>query len=409
MDVGMLFSYFKANGWSIKRRIQDADLVLVATCGYDNYNEEHSIRLLLLADKKRKRGSKLVVIGCLAGINEPLIQGGFEAETMPPVELERLDETIGAKVKLREVQDANNMDPYFRKSWRCFGYSERHGKAGRLKSAAMDIEARLQGALMYLGAGVEEAVLSAAQRTKQALKRGGRSSLEPVGRVATVRVAYGCDGECSYCAIPFAAGKLCSKPLEQVLSEFDGCLDKGYRKFRIIAGDIGPYGQDTGTNVVELFKGLFEREERFRLAVRSINPEWLIAYAEGLTELFKRNSERMYYITTAVQSGSERILKLMRRKYGAAEVKQCLCRLREECPGLRLRTHVMAGFPTETEEDFEDTVELLREVKFDEIVMFSYADRPKTKAREMGDKVAGETIKERISKLQREFPLTTSF
>lgn len=406
IDLAQLYAYLVANGWRVKRRIQDADLVVVSTCGFEKDCEKESMRLLSFMDKKRKKSSIFVVVGCLAGINPSLILNHFDAIVIPPKDLDMFDGIIDARIKQVDVPDLTYTDPIFCTARSCFRYSERDGKAGRFKAIVKDTKPIVRSALRSLG--LERATLSVYHQIKHSLVNKGRAVVEPTGNYCDIRVARGCLGKCSYCAIRFAAGPLYSKPLKTILAEFDHALGKNFRHFRIIAGDVGPYGQDIGTNVCELFRMFFQRKEKFKLTVRSINPEWFIRYFEELAYLFAENGEKINYLSFPIQSGNDRILALMQRQHKASQAKECLLALREKCPEIILDTQVMVGFPSETDSDFADTLQFLRDVNFDRLLIYPYADRPHTEASKMPGKISEVAIQNRISQLQKEFPLKTS-
>ena len=384
MSTASLFDYFEANGWEIKERVQDVDLVLVSTCGVDLRSEEHSIRLLSAVDRKRKAGSTLVVCGCLAGINQPRIQKAFDGVIISPIEMGKLDEVINAKVKIKEVREINDVDPYIKKARHSLGFFDRY----------------LHETLTSVGRG-DIAVL---KRKAQEKIHKGSTKFELSKNVFSIKVGYGCLEECSYCAIRFAVGSLRSKPLERVLEEFDTGLNKGYGNFRIIGTDVGAYGQDVGMNVAELTGKLFDRENKFNLELSDLHPKWFTAYSKELIELFAENSQRIRLVIVPIQSGSERILKLMKRDYTASEAQECLCKLRKACPELKMATHVLVGFPSETDSDFDTTIKFLRNVGFDRIDIYEYSDRPNTLASQMEDKISEKTKKSRVYQLRKVFP-----
>ena len=384
MSTALLFAYFEANGLEIKERIHSADLVLVSTCGVNIRSEEHSMRLLSSVDKKRKAGSTLVVCGCLAGINKSRIQNEFDAVAISPIEMGKLDELISAKVKLRDVKEINHVDPYIKKARHSFGLFERY----------------LHEAITSVGRG-ETALL---RRKAQEKIRGSSSRLEFSKNVFSIKVSYGCLEECSYCAIRFAEGALRSKPLEKVLEEFDIGLNEGYENFRVVGTDVGAYGQDIGMSVAGLSRKLFERGNGFHLELSDLHPKWFIAYAKELEKLFVENIHRIHLVIIPTQSGSERILRLMKRDYTASETQECLCKLRKACPEIKLATHIVVGFPSETDSDFEATIEFLKKVNFDRIDIYEYGDRPNTVASQMENKVSEETIRSRVCRLRDEFP-----
>jgi tRNA A37 methylthiotransferase MiaB len=386
VDTARLCEYVRANGWSIADRLEEADLVFVTTCGYDAEQEKRSFNLLNSADRRRKAGSRLVVVGCLAGIDEAGLRATFDADLVPPKCGAELDAILGATVKLCDVSDPNEIEPYIKRASRCFDDTERHPDDGRFKAQA-------RSALVRSG-------------IRELLVRGGRNRkhtyLWPTERVFSIRVAEGCMGECTYCAIRFAAGPLHSKPLRTVLAEFDAGLARGYTQFKLIAGDLGCYGQDVGTNVAELLSAMMGRSADFQLTLLDFDLKWFITYSDALVDLFARHQARVRFLAVPLQSGSERTLQHMRRGHTAEDAERALLALRKACPDMVLGTHVLVGFPGETERDFEDTLNVLRAVRFDRVDFYDYQDRPRTEASAMPDKVPRDVIKSRSLRARRE-------
>ena len=388
VEVARLFEYFQANGWEIKESAEEADLVLVATCGVDGSSEEHSMKYLSAIDGKRKAGSQLVVLGCLAGINEPRILDQFDAILVPPAKLEELDRITGTKAKFREIKAPNYLPPYYARARRPFQeYCALTQKAKGFPALARRALAALGVRRFLVGLG---------------LKKDRRLLLRPDAEVYTIKAARGCLEECAYCAIRFAAGPLHSEPLANVLAQFDAGLKEGYKDFEIIAADLGPYGQDIGTNILELLQGFFRRKGNYRVTLTDINVKYLIRYSPEILETLAEQGKRIV-LKVPIQSGSERILGLMQREYTAASAKKCLSALCRMSSKIFMVTHVLIGFPGETEEDFEETLQFLREIRFNRIDTYLYTDRPKTKASQMAGKVSEDVKKTRRSRLLREF------
>ncbi len=382
VTTAKLFRYFLANDWKIEKRVEKANLVLMQGCGVDGCSEEGSIKALSIVDSKRGKNSQLVVLGCLAGISESLLYDNFDTLVIPPVRMDELDRIINAKVKFSQIQDPNYLEPYIDKARRCFISNGFRRKYKIFKSLTRRILIDLN------------------------LKKTRQHLLEPVDNVFSLRVAAGCLGECTYCAIKFATGSLRSKPLNKVLAEFDTGLRKGFKEFKLIAGDLGAYGQDIGTNIAELLRSLLERKGSFRLTLLDFDPRYFIKYAHELIETLASNAERIRLLMVPIQSGNERILRLMRRGHTAKDARKFLCALRRASPEILVSTHVLIGFPSETEQDFEDTIQFLTDVRFDRIDVYEYTDRPKTEASQLDNKVPDEVKKTRASRLRAEFGQT---
>jgi len=220
---------------------------------------------------------------------------------------------------------------------------------------------------------------------------------------STASVSRGCRGANTYCVMRQTYGGLRSKPLDAVLSEFDKGLAQGHREFRLMAQDLGAYGQDIGTEFIQLLRALFDRPGQFQLQLIDVNIRWVVGYLDELVELLSENVTRTRILQMPVQSGSDRILELMRRGHTAAEAEGAFRAIREAMPDLLLVTHALVGFPSETEEDFEKTVRLLRTGRFDRVDIFDYSDRPGTAASRMPDKVPAGIIRARSRRLHREY------
>jgi len=384
VDVALLFEYLETNGWKLVDHVEDADLILAATCGVHETAEESGFAALAHIDSRRKRGSRLVAIGCLAGIcEERLVSTYPDVVVVPPSKSSRLDEIIGARVKLANIPEVRNRAPYIDRALRSMGRTTERPSRRLVRSVSHAF--RIDAAHGRL------------REAFAASRAGARGT-------CSLRVAWGCAGGCTYCAIRFATGELRSKPLDDVLAEFDAGLAEGFARFELIAGDVGCWGYDIGTSIVELLTGLFERAGAFRLTVDDFNPRWLIRYRETLVPLLAANSEKIESFVVPIQSGSDRVLEQMRRGYVSSEVEATLADLRAAAPRLKMITHVLVGFPGETDADFEDTCNLLTAVRFNRVDAYPYADRPNTLASLLPDKVPGEVIKARCALLKAEFP-----
>lgn len=393
MDTAWLFPYFQANGWNVVDRAEDADLVVAVGCGFDAAVEEKSVRYFALLNEKLRNGAQLIVAGCLAGIDPARVVNEFGAKTIPPTAIEELDRVILATVPLCEVPPINDVRSYIGAARRCWGFRERHPNAHKLTALRHESRQFVRSVLRRLR--VEEPVVSVIRRWRRI--RGE----QPIFRI---RVARGCLEECTYCAIRIAAGTLRSKPPDKVLAEFDWGLSQGYKLFELVAEDLGPYGLDMGTTLPALLEALFSREGEFRVIFTDINIRYVIKYADELTSLLAANSERIQRLKVPVQSGSDKILALMRRCYTSAEAKRSLTQLLGASPSIPLETHVLVGFPGETKEDFMATAGLLKAVEFARIQVYVYTDRPGTLACEIAHKVPDAVKADRARRLLSEFP-----
>ena len=376
VNAAFLFSYFEANGWSIRQSLREADLVLVFTCGVNQRSERKALKLLSVANRQRAATSRLVVLGCLPGINPAALGNGFNALLVPPLELDTLDDIIDAKIPISQIDDINTIKPRIDEAQSCFNMLDR-------------FVSEFEASKVFLHR----------VRDKLRPKRSAFSEED----MFVIRIANGCLDECSYCAVRFAHGSLRSKDTQQVLREFQKGIGERREDFAVVAGDIGAYGQDISTNILELLRKMFACKAPFRLHMTEFNPRWFLRYQAGLIDLLAANRDRIAGLIFPVQSGSTRILELMRRGYSAAAASQCLRQLRRAIPELPVHTHVMVGFPGETDADFSDTLRFLHDARFDEIEVYKYEDRPGTKASQMANKIAGHRKSSRMLRIFKEF------
>ena len=136
-----------------------------------------------------------------------------------------------------------------------------------------------------------------------------------------------------------------SKPLQEVLVEYDQGLRRGYRHFSLLAGDVGAYGQDLDLNVAVLLERLMEFDGAFTIALTDFQPKWLLKYQHRLITLLGSNKDHFCQIDLPIQSGSQRILEAMGRDYDIAQVIHAVKKLHQAAPSIRLTTHVIVGFP----------------------------------------------------------------
>jgi tRNA A37 methylthiotransferase MiaB len=187
-----------------------------------------------------------------------------------------------------------------------------------------------------------------------------------------------------------------SFPEEQIIRNFKKGLKEKYKNFALVAGDIGCYGVDIDTNLPSLLKKLFAVDGNYKLILEDLNARWLVKYYPELLSVLKTNFGKVSRIVFPVQSGSDTILKLMNRGYEIAEVKNCILDLHKRVPKMKLGTHIIVGFPGETDEDFQKSIALIRTRAFSYVSVFCYENRPNTQASKLPFTVDKETIAKRV-------------
>jgi len=220
--------------------------------------------------------------------------------------------------------------------------------------------------------------------------------------IASVYIAEGCESACTYCASRLARGRTRSFPEDNILKEIREAVGEGRKEIRLTGQDTGVYGLDTGTSLVQLLdKILSEVEGEYRIRVGMMSPEHALRLIdEGYLDLFR--DERLYkFFHLPVQSGNNRILRLMGRKYSIEEFKELIRKIRRTFPEALIETDVIVGFPTETWEEFLDTVNLIKELSIDVVNISRFSPRPNTPAATFRGQIPSNELKRRSKFITR--------
>lgn len=215
---------------------------------------------------------------------------------------------------------------------------------------------------------------------------------------AWVNIAYGCNNFCTYCIVPYVRGRERSRLPENVVDEVKNLVNEGYKEITLLGQNVNSYGHDLKNDVgfASLLDEIGKIEGKFRLRFMSNHPKDL---TEDVIEAIKRNPHACHAIHLPVQSGSNRILSLMNRRYSVEKYLSQIESIRKIILDCAITTDIIVGFPTETEEDFIDTVKLVETVKFDGAFTFVYSKREGTKAAIMDGQIDPEIQKDRIMRL----------
>jgi MiaB-like tRNA modifying enzyme len=213
--------------------------------------------------------------------------------------------------------------------------------------------------------------------------------------ISILPINFGCLGSCAYCAVVFARGKLKSYSIPEIIDRVKTDVVGGTREFWVTSQDTAAYGREIGKNLAELLHAIGNVEGDFKVRVGMMTPNMIVDMQNNLIEAYK--SPKVFkFLHFPIQSGDDQVLKNMRRFYTTAEFKESVAMFRAAFPDLTLATDVIVGFPGETEQAFENTLQLLRDVKPDVTNVSKFFARPKTAAAQMKEcKVALEEIKRR--------------
>jgi tRNA-2-methylthio-N6-dimethylallyladenosine synthase len=335
------------------RQVQDvreADLIFVNTCSVREKPEQKVYSMLgrLRALKKRNPNVIIGVGGCMAQQ-----EGGNLLERVP-----YLDFALGTK-ELRRLPEILDQVEFF-------------GKRG----AATTLQGRMDP---YESLGL---------------------CPSPGHPTAFVSIMQGCDNFCTFCVVPYVRGREVSRSSRDILTEIKTLCTHGVREVTLLGQNVNSYGKRKPGELgfVELLEAIQGIQGLERIRFTTSHPKDL---SERLMQAFGRLSKLCEHIHLPLQSGSNRILKRMNRGYTKEEFLEKITGLRQACPGIRITSDLIVGFPGEENRDFGDTLEAIERVQFDDLFSFCYSDRPFAKASSFAGKVPNDTSRERLVILQK--------
>ncbi len=207
------------------------------------------------------------------------------------------------------------------------------------------------------------------------------------GKNAWVNIMYGCNNFCSYCIVPYVRGREKSRKKEDILSEIKALIStKKYDTITLLGQNVNSYGNDIGDGYkfADLLKDICKISGDFKVGFMTSHPKDI---SDDVIEVLTNEDKMLKELHLPIQSGNNRILKLMNRNYTVERYLNIITKLRTNIPNIRLTTDIIVGFPGETEEEFLDTKNLIEKVEYDSIFAFMYSPRPGTKAAEMQDQI----------------------
>ena len=217
---------------------------------------------------------------------------------------------------------------------------------------------------------------------------------------APISIAEGCMFSCAYCITTLARGKLRSFPVDEIKKDVAFAVKSGCKEIQITAQDTSSYGTDNKTDLGELLRNISQIGGEYRLRIGMMNPFTCLKNIDSIIGSYE--SPKVYkFVHLPVQSGDNKILEKMNRKYAFEDFIQIVETFRENYPEITIATDVIAGFPSETDDQFENTTKLLKKVKPDITNITRFSARPGTVAKKMKDRIKTQIVKERSKKLTK--------
>ena len=353
IDTEMMIGVFKNNNFNIVNNPEEADVIVINTCGFIESAKQEAINTILEMAQYKKMGKCkiLVATGCL---------------------VERYKEEL--EKALPEV------DIFLKYS----DYAEEKGKSAEVFAKVLE--------KIYK------------EKNKENIKN---TELDFMNRIVTtgrnyayVRIAEGCDNRCTYCAIPYIRGAFISRKMEDIEAEVNRIVKSGRKEIILIAQDTSKYGKDIYGKpmLAELIDRLCKIKELKWIRFLYTYPEDI---DDKLIEVVKNNEKVCKYFDIPIQHISDRVLKRMNRKTTGVDIRKTINKLRESIPDVVIRTTIMVGFPGETKEEFEELYNFVKEEKFDKLGAFMYSKEDGTPAARLKEQVHPMTKKSRYNKIMQ--------
>lgn len=219
--------------------------------------------------------------------------------------------------------------------------------------------------------------------------------------ISITQISEGCLGNCTYCVVRLAKGKLFSYPENKILESLKKDLDSGCKEIWLTSQDCSSYGLDKNKYKLPiLLKKIINLDKKFILRIGMSNPNYVLKILPELIEIYK--SKKIFkFLHIPIQSGSDKILKNMNRDYTKNDILEIISRFKKNFPDIHISTDVIVGYPGETEEDFLETYNLIKEIKPETINTSKFWPRPRTPAAELKQNLSPEEVKIRASEIQK--------
>lgn len=341
-DTEIVQGVLKRNGYEFTNNADQADVVLINTCAIREHAEERIYGRLgaFRAIKKHKPNLVVGILGCMA-----------ERLRTKLIEEEKIVDLIVGPDEYRRVPEL--------------------------------IDNALIG---------EKGIAVRLSRTET------YDDIEPYredGISAWIAVMRGCDKFCTFCVVPFTRGRERSRPLQSIVNEVKSLSERGFKEVNLLGQNVNSY-RDGDYDFADLLAAVAKVDPAMRVRFTTSHPQ---DFSDKLIYTIAEHENICNYIHLPIQSGSNRILKLMNRTYTVEHYLERIEKARQVIPDVSFSTDIIAGFPTETEEDHKMTLDVLREVRYDGAFMFKYSARERTKAYEMGDDVPDEVKTRRLNEI----------
>ncbi len=357
-----IYKYITKNGHGIVKDVSLADYIIINTCGYHEKREKISKELFRYYEKNKKNGARIISVGCLNKIKDNL------NAIFPEIEF---------------VSDLSELDRVFLNNKRFEDIKEMYLDGKDIDSLHTGPDKRIFDSITKIAFPIIGFLYTINKRVfkKSLLLTQGFEHATHLNKLY-VEIGKGCISNCSYCVIKKARGGIESRKIDQILNDVDKIYDSN-KKLCLVGDDCGSYGLDIGENIFNLVYSISEKYPNLGIDLCYMNPFWIQKYEKGFISLLKK--VKINSINIPMQSGSEKILKLMNRKYSPDRLIEIVKKLKRVSDKTMFWTQIIVGFPSEDEEDFLKSSSILD--FFDIAYVFEYSDREGTASSSLMNKI----------------------
>jgi threonylcarbamoyladenosine tRNA methylthiotransferase MtaB len=375
LEVEQMKNYLRGNGYTLSeedwRVDPEADIILLSTCGFTQPAEDFGFDTLRRIQREKKPSAQVILGGCIPPINPQRVTAEFDGPTFDPQNYTKLDDILHVQYPFQSYKRPNMLPgPSINQ--------EVHRTAEILKT----FDGSLSG-LEYISRRLSNGLRRRLIRNRYAKMNDPHTFY--------IQIQEGCSMHCSYCAIRTAIGPLRSRPIEEVLDQFRDGLTQSFHHIQLVGDNAGSYGLDIGTNMGRLLEAILAIDGKFDIDLTDINPVYVPFIFEPVKKLLAQNRLSRLYIP--IQSGNRRLLKLMNRDCDIDTIRNMLIEIKAAAPSkFKLGTSLIVGFPSETTEELDETIEFCLTVGFDWAWCHSFSTRPETPAANLDQKIPVEEI-----------------
>lgn len=385
LETKKIYDYFKKNRYEILENPKNADIILMTACAVTNNQAEGS---LAIVKKLEKYNKELIVIGCLPAIDKNKLDKIFSGKTIYSKNLLEIDKYFPENKKLfKDIEESNYL------------YQNPNAFKITIKIRKYLSKIKFLGTLFNK---IYELILTNLYGEMSFIFR-----VIPKKDSFYIKISTGCKGNCSYCAIKKAIGNLKSKSINECIKEFEKGLEKSHDYFVIVGDDTGAFGLDKKNEIFpKLLEKLSNYPKSYKIVIRNLHPKWIVKYIKEFESILK--NKKIFCIESAIQSGNERILKLMRRYSNVNEMKNAFIKLKKAFPEIILTTDCIIGFPTESNKEFYDTLNFINESDINAGFIIPYSKRSGTEAEKIGPEISRNEIIKRL-KYSKKFLIENNY